>query len=80
MHGSEDATLGYVSALGVRRPWRHRGLGLALLRNALRAFRARGMTRAGLDVDGENLTGAVRLYERAGMHIVKQRDTYEKAL
>lgn len=80
VHGSEDTTLGYVSVLGVRRPWRRRGLGLALLRHAFREFRARGMTRAGLDVDGENLTGAVRLYERAGMRIVKQRDTYEKAL
>jgi mycothiol synthase len=80
MHGSEDATLGYVSVLGVRRPWRRRGLGLGLLRHAFREFRARGMTRARLDVDGENLTGAVRLYERAGMSIVKQRDTYEKTL
>jgi ribosomal protein S18 acetylase RimI-like enzyme len=38
------------------------------------------MNRAGLDVDAENLTGAVRLYERAGMHIAKRRDIYEKAL
>jgi ribosomal protein S18 acetylase RimI-like enzyme len=38
------------------------------------------MTRVGLDVDAKNLTGAVRLYERAGMRIVKRRDTYEKLL
>jgi ribosomal protein S18 acetylase RimI-like enzyme len=38
------------------------------------------MTRAALDVDAENLTGAVRLYERAGMHIHTRRETYEKPL
>ena len=63
-----------------RRPWRRRGLGLALLRHAFGEFHRRGMTRVGLDVDAENLTGAVRLYERAGMRIVKRRDTYEKLL
>jgi mycothiol synthase len=66
--------------LGVRRAWRRQGLGLALLRHAFLAFRARGMTRAALDVDAANLTGAVRLYERAGMHVAKRSDTYEKAL
>jgi mycothiol synthase len=55
-------------------------LGLALLRHAFRAFRARGMTGAALDVDAENLTGAVRVYERAGMHVAKRSDTYEKPL
>ncbi len=80
IHSSGDPTFGYVHVLGVRRPWRRRGLGLALLRQAFNEFRRRGMTRAGLDVDAENLTGAVRLYERAGMRIVKRRDVYEKVL
>jgi mycothiol synthase len=79
-HRSGDPAFGYVAALGVRWPWRRRGLGLALLRHAFGEFHRRGMTRAGLDVDAENLTGAVRLYERAGMCIVKRRDTYEKLL
>ena len=48
--------------------------------HAFGEFHRRGMTRVGLDVDAENLTGAVRLYERAGMRIVKRRDTYEKLL
>ena len=34
----------------------------------------------GLGVDGENTTGAVRLYERAGMHVVRRNDPYEKKL
>jgi mycothiol synthase len=79
-HPSGDPAFGYVEVLGVRRAWRRQGLGLALLRHAFLAFRARGMTRAALDVDAANLTGAVRLYERAGMHVAKRSDTYEKAL
>ena len=59
---------GYVHILGVRRPWRRRGLGEALLRHSFRDFWRRGVsTRVSLDVDGENTTGAVRLYERVGM-------------
>jgi mycothiol synthase len=80
VHASGDPSFGFVYSLGVRRPWRRRGLGLALLRHALREFRGRGMRRAALDVDAENLTGAVRLYERAGMHIAKRRDIYETSL
>jgi hypothetical protein len=31
-------------------------------------------------VDAENLTGALRLYEKAGMHVHRQFDLYEKEL
>ena len=79
-HFSGDPTYGHVGMLGVRRPWRRRGLGLALLRHSFVDFASRGATRVGLGVDAENLTGAVRLYERAGMHVVRRTDTYEKEL
>ena len=79
-HFSGDRTFGWIGTLGVRRPWRRRGLGLALLRHSFVDFKARGATRVGLGVDAENTTGAVRLYERAGMHPVRRNDTFEKAL
>ncbi len=79
-HFSGDPTFGWVGTLGVRRPWRRRGLALALLRRSFADFRHRGATRVGLGVDAENTTGAVRLYERAGMRPVRRHDTYEKAL
>jgi mycothiol synthase len=31
-------------------------------------------------VNSQNLTGATRLYERAGMHVARQYITYEKEL
>lgn len=71
---------GHVASLGVRPPWRRRGLGLALLLHSFHELRARGRPKVDLGVDAENTTGAVRLYERAGMHVARRSDSYEKAL
>ena len=57
-----------VELLGVRRPWRRRGLGMALLRQAFYLFQQKGFTEAELGVDAESRTNAVALYERGGMH------------
>ncbi len=75
---AEDAESGWVNELGVRREWRKKGLGYALLKYAFAAFYARGQKRAGLGVDASSLTGALRLYERAGMHPARQFDQFEK--
>ena len=71
---------GFVGALGVRKPWRKRGLGLALLQHAFGEFYRRGKPRVALGVDAENPTGATRLYERAGMHVAYEVVTYGKEL
>ena len=72
--------IGWIDALMVRRPWRRRGLGFALLTHAFRELYARGMRRMALGVDAENPTGATRLYERAGMQIGQQYATYGREL
>jgi mycothiol synthase len=72
--------VGWVRILGVRRPWRRRGLGRALLLHAFAEFRRRGLLRAGLGVDAESPTGANRLYHSVGMHISAEFEIYEKAL
>lgn len=74
----EDAESGWVSELGVRREWRKQGLGYALLKHAFAAFYADGKKRAGLGVDASSLTGALKLYERAGMRVLRQFNQYEK--
>ena len=76
----EDPDLGYVNSLGVRRQWRKRGIGLALLRQSFNEFYRRGKRKVGLGVDAQNLTGALRLYEKAGMHVHQSFDLYEKEL
>jgi mycothiol synthase len=75
-----EPDLGWVNMLGVTRPYRRQGLGLALLRHAFAALYKRGQRRVGLGVDAESLTGATRLYEKAGMHVARQHVTYEKEL
>jgi mycothiol synthase len=70
--------VGHVGVLGVRPRWRRRGLGLSLLLHSFHELGARRRTKVDLGVDAENTTGAVRLYERAGMHVARQNDAYEK--
>ncbi|MDQ2984620.1 MAG: GNAT family N-acetyltransferase [Actinomycetota bacterium] len=72
--------MGWVGSVGVRTPWRRRGLGLALLNHAFGEFWQRGERRIGLGVDAENPTGAARLYERAGMRALFDAVLYEKEL
>lgn len=64
---AEDPEAGYVGELGVRADRRGEGLGLALLQYTFAEFSRRGKRRVSLHVDAENLTGALRLYTRAGM-------------
>jgi len=71
---------GYVDTIAVRRPWRRRGLGTLLLITSFAALRERGCTAAVLGVDADNATGAVGIYERAGMRESGVVDFYEKRL
>ncbi|MFQ5577011.1 MAG: GNAT family N-acetyltransferase, partial [Anaerolineae bacterium] len=77
---AEDPGMAWVDILGVRRPWRKRGLGLALLHHTFGEFYRRGTRKVGLGVDAGSLTGATRLYERAGMRPMRQFDLYDKEL
>jgi mycothiol synthase len=76
----EGANLAWVRVLAVRRPWRKRGLGTALLLYSLSKFHACGLAQAGLNVDAANTTNAVALYERVGMHVHRRRILYRKVL
>jgi mycothiol synthase len=75
---ARDPEAAEVDDLGVRRAWRRRGIGRALLLTAFAEFHRRGVPRAELGVDSESLTGATRLYERAGMHVAFQWEFWEK--
>jgi len=76
----DNPEIGYINTLGVRRPWRKRGIGLALLRHSFGELYRRGRRGAGLGVDAENLTGALRLYENAGMYVHHAFDRFEKEI
>lgn len=72
--------MAWIGNLGVRRAWRHRGVGQALLERNFYDLYQRGIRKVGLSVDASSLTGATRLYERVGMYVNRQYNRYEKIL
>jgi mycothiol synthase len=72
--------LGWIQGLGVRAPWRRRGLGAALLAHAFAAFRSRGQVRVDLGVDAEGATRPLQVYERAGMRAGTAYELFRKPL
>ena len=68
----------YVASLGVRRPWRGRGLAKALLGHTFaRAWQA-GIPRITLGVDASNPTGATALYRGVGMTTELETAVWER--
>lgn len=80
LYSGEQPEDAWVSVLAVRRPWRKRGLGYALLKQSFALFQAKGFKTAALGVDASSLTNAVALYKRAGMHVKQQRLVFRKML
>lgn len=66
----------YVPYLGTLPRHRGRGLATGLLAQAIGSCRADGYTAASLNVDTENPTGALGIYERAGFREVYRQDFY----
>jgi mycothiol synthase len=73
-----EPELGWVRIIGVRPEYRRRGLAIALLQHVFAHFSRLGLKTLGLGVDAENPTGAVRLYERAGMHVARRDIRFER--
>ena len=76
----ESPDMGYVENVGVIRRWRRQGVALGLLHYCFRELYSRGKRQARLGVDAQSLTGATRLYEKAGMRVHRQDVSYEKEL
>ncbi|HYN69362.1 MAG TPA: GNAT family N-acetyltransferase [Candidatus Eisenbacteria bacterium] len=72
--------IAWLDHVSVRRPWRNRGLAAALIGSTVQLLRTRDADFAALGVDAENLTGALRLYEKMGFSRHKTGIAYRKAL
>ena len=72
--------LGWVADVGVIAEHRGRGIAQTLLRRALADLAERGCDTVRLNVDASNVTGAVRLYEKVGMHVRREWAVYEQIL
>lgn len=71
---------GWIELLGVRRDRRGLGLGTTLLTAGLEQLRAAGAQAARLIVDAESLTGATRLYERAGFTVTRRSTRFMRRI
>jgi ribosomal protein S18 acetylase RimI-like enzyme len=69
---------GFVRQLAVAPSHRGRGLALALLHESFRRHAGRGLPATVLGVDAGNPTGALALYERAGMRVVEQFTRWDR--
>ncbi|WP_242267996.1 N-acetyltransferase [Bacillus cereus group sp. BfR-BA-01352] len=67
-----------ITHLGVRRSNRKQGLGLALLHHAFGQLYEEGISKVHLNVDSENVTGAPRVYEAAGMEVQSKFVRFDK--
>jgi mycothiol synthase len=71
---------GWLDSVFVRRNWRRRGLGAALVARALVRLKEAGMHEAMLGVDSDNPSGALALYERAGFEVHRRSAAYRKPM
>ncbi|MEG4271320.1 MULTISPECIES: GNAT family N-acetyltransferase [unclassified Microcoleus] len=69
---------GWIACLGTRRGFRKMGLGRAMLLAGLHRLKAAGVATAILGVDAANSSGALRLYESAGFHNIRNSISYVK--
>jgi GNAT superfamily N-acetyltransferase len=69
---------GWIDQLATKATHRRRGIAQALLRTALGRIYERGRPMAGVSTDSR--TGALGLYEKAGMRVVRQYTRYTKHL
>lgn len=69
---------GWIQELAVRRAYRRQGIATALMIASMRVFKESGLEYAGLGVDTENLTGALRIYERLGFESTHRYITFSK--
>lgn len=74
--GYREVVLGQI---GVLPAVRGRGIAAATILESLRTSAADGCRTSGLDVDSENVTGALRLYERLGFETVRTRVAWSVA-
>lgn len=77
-YGYPEVGEGWIQQLATRGTHRRRGIAQALLRTAFAWFHARGLRIAGVATDSR--TGALGLYEKVGMRVVRQYTRYAKDL
>jgi ribosomal protein S18 acetylase RimI-like enzyme len=75
---AKRAKYGWISSIGVLKPYRKTGIGTRLILHGMNFLKANGMTTAILGVDDWNVTKAKQLYEKVGFKVIWKESSYEK--
>lgn len=70
----------YVDMICVRKEYRKKGIASYLLNLATEELEKRNKKAVAIHVDGSSLTGATRVYERAGFQVDQTRMMFEKVI
>jgi mycothiol synthase len=79
-NNEKNVKAGFVLVIGVLKQHRQKGIGTRLVLHGLKTLKAKGMTKAMLDVDDLNPTKAINLYEKLGFKVAEKYLVYEKKL
>ncbi|EFH88177.1 GNAT family N-acetyltransferase [Ktedonobacter racemifer] len=77
---TSDEAGAHTPWVGIRRPWRRRGLGKALMTRMLQRCQERGIQQADIGTRAENPGKSLHLYESVGYQIVSRHPRYRKPL
>jgi mycothiol synthase len=75
---ADGSIVGWTESIGVRAPYRRRGVASAMLAESLRIVRDAGASRAALGVDQQNPNEAQTLYERLGFRVTVEEFEYHR--
>ena len=71
---------GWIMDIGVLKAHRKKGIGAMLLIEGMKKLKTKGMTEAMLGVDDQNVTKAMKLYEKLGFVATRKDAAYQKSL
>jgi len=77
-NAERNTKCGWVMDIGVLKPCRRTGIGTRLILHGMDLLKSKGMTTAMLGVDDQNVTEAMRLYEKVGFRVARREVVYEK--
>ena len=75
-----DKKRGWTEEITTHRDWRRKGIAGALIVRSMKMHKAKGMEEVALGVDTNNLTGALRLYQRLGYEKDKTMISFRKPM
>lgn len=70
----------YIEIIGVHPEWRGRRIASGLMTYAMAYYRAQGFTHASLNVDADNGTNAIALYQKLGFIEVRREIIFGKSI